>query len=132
MPSIPAVCDTCDPNLTAYGLLNSQYQSTLLLNAYDSCYSQLTTSVPEEIKNNTTLLIFPNPFSSETTLRTDIFFKETTLTVYNYFGQTVKQIDNLAGRTIIFHQDNLPSGLYFIRLTQDNKVIAADKLVITD
>ncbi|OFY86378.1 MAG: hypothetical protein A3F72_11295 [Bacteroidetes bacterium RIFCSPLOWO2_12_FULL_35_15] len=132
VPSIPAVCDTCDPNLTAYGLLNSQYQSTLLLNAYDSCYSQLTTSVPEEIKNNTTLLIFPNPFSSETTLRTDIFFKETTLTVYNYFGQTVKQIDNLAGRTIIFHQDNLPSGLYFIRLTQDNKVIAADKLVITD
>lgn len=132
VPSIPAVCDTCDPNLTAYGLLNSQYQPTLLLNAYDSCYSQLTTTVPVENKNNTTLLIYPNPFSSETTLQANENLKGVTLTVYNSYGQTVIQIKNISGQAITLHRDNLPSSLYFVRLTQDNQLITTNKLVITD
>ncbi|MBI4931673.1 MAG: T9SS type A sorting domain-containing protein [Bacteroidetes bacterium] len=85
-----------------------------------------------EIEQKNIISIYPNPFSTQTTLQTDKFFKNATLTVYNLYGQTVKQIDNLAGQTIIFHRDNLRSGLYFIRITQDNKIITADKLVITD
>ena len=85
-----------------------------------------------EITQENLMSIFPNPFSTQTTLQTDKFFKDATLTVYNLYGQTVKQIDNLSGQTIIFHRDNLPSGLYLIRLIQDNKIITADKLVITD
>jgi uncharacterized repeat protein (TIGR03803 family) len=85
-------------------------------------------------ENNTVIdfTIYPNPFSTQTTLQTDEIFKDATLTVYNLFGQTVKQIDNLSGQTIIFHRDNLPSGLYFIRIAQDNKTFSVDKLVITD
>lgn len=78
------------------------------------------------------LKVFPNPFSSQTTLQTDKVFKDANLTVYNLFGQTVKQKNNLSGQTIIFHRDNLPSGLYLFRLTQDNKIILTDKLIITD
>ncbi|MBI3502046.1 MAG: T9SS type A sorting domain-containing protein, partial [Bacteroidetes bacterium] len=48
------------------------------------------------------------------------------------FGQTVKQIKNINGRTVVFSRDNLASGLYFVRLTEENKTIAVDKLVITD
>ena len=76
--------------------------------------------------------LYPNPFSTETTLQTDQFLKDAILTVYNSFGQQVKQIKNISGQTIIFQRDNLPSGLYFVRLTEDNKVIKVDKLVITD
>lgn len=82
--------------------------------------------------NNFNLKIFPNPFSSSTTLKTDIILKNATLTVYNFYGQIVKQIDNFSGQTIIFQRDNLPSGLYFIRLTQDNKTFSTDKLTITE
>jgi len=89
------------------------------------------TSINENIHNNNSS-IFPNPFSKQTTLQTDILLKNATLTVDNCFGQTVKQINNISGQTVTLHRDNLPSGLYFIRLTQDNKVITADKLVITD
>jgi hypothetical protein len=63
--------------------------------------------------------IFPNPLSIQTTLHTDNRFINASLTVYNSVGQTVKCVDNLAGQTIIFHRDNLPSGLYFVRLMQD-------------
>jgi len=76
--------------------------------------------------------IYPNPFSSSTTLERDIIFKDAILTVYNSLGQQVKLIKNISGKTIILHRDNLQSGLYFIRLTEDNKIIATDKLVITD
>jgi len=75
---------------------------------------------------------FPNPFSAQTTLQTDNLLHNATLTIYNSFGQTVKQIKNISGSTVTLFRDNLPSGLYFIRLTQDNKIIMIDKLVITD
>ena len=76
--------------------------------------------------------IFPNPFSSSTTLRTDNLLKSATLSVYNLYGQTVKQIKNISGQTVTLFRDNLPGGLYFFRLTQDNKTFATDKLIITN
>jgi hypothetical protein len=76
--------------------------------------------------------VYPNPFSTQTILQTDKILKDATLIVYNSFGLLVKRIKNISGQTIIFHRDNLPSGLYFIRLTQDNKVMTTDKLIITD
>jgi hypothetical protein len=76
--------------------------------------------------------ISPNPFSTQTTLQTNIPLHNAALTVNNCFGQTVAQIKNINGKTITFNRDNLPCGLYFIRLTQDNKIFATDKLIITN
>ena len=90
------------------------------------------TSAINEVNESNSFNIFPNPFSFTTTLQTNIFLKNASLTIYNSIGQVVKQIDNLAGQTIIFNRGNLPSGLYFICITQDNKIIATDKLVMTD
>lgn len=77
-------------------------------------------------------LIFPNPFSTHTVLQTVNTFHSATLTVENCFGQTVALINNLSGRTVVIYRDNLPSGLYFVRLTENNKIIAINKIVITD
>ena len=76
--------------------------------------------------------IFPNPLSTQATLQTANPLKNASLTVCNSVGQIVKRIDNLVGQTIVFHRDNLPSGLYFVRLTQDGSTISVDKFVITD
>jgi hypothetical protein len=78
------------------------------------------------------LPFFPNPFISQTVLQTDQPFHNATLTVNNCFGQTVKQIKHISGQMVTLHRDQLPCGLYFIWLTQGNKLIASDKLVITD
>jgi|ERR1035437_6446744 PKD repeat protein len=100
------------------------------------CKSVTVTCTPMGISgykpSDTGISIYPNPFSSSTTLQSDIFFKDATLTIYNSYGQTVKQIKNISGQAVTLTRDNLPSGLYFIRLTQDNKILATDKLVITD
>jgi hypothetical protein len=72
---------------------------------------------------------YPNPFSSQVTLQTGNLHNAT-LTLNNCFGQTVKEIKNINGRTIILSRDNLPSGLYFVRLAEENKNIGSAKLII--
>lgn len=82
--------------------------------------------------NNVSIHIFPNPFSTQTVLQTDNLFQNATLIVYNLYGQTVKQLKSIYGQTVVLSRDNLASGLYFVRLTEENKIIVVDKLVITD
>lgn len=87
-----------------------------------------------EIFSIRAIYISPNPFSTQTTLHSEKVFNNATLTIYNSFGQQVKQITPInigAGQTIILHRENLPSGIYFLRLTQDNATFATSKLVIT-
>ena len=85
-----------------------------------------------EIGNSNEYLLFPNPFSEQTTLQSDRHLKNVTLTLYNYTGQIVKQLNSISGQTITLYRDKLPSGLYFVRVSEDNKIIATKKLIIQD
>ena len=76
--------------------------------------------------------IYPNPFSTQTILYSDNILKNATLIVYNCFGQAVREIKNVNGQSVTLQRDNLQSGLYFIRLTQENKIFATEKIIITD
>jgi hypothetical protein len=92
--------------------------------------STAAASVPE-LATNDQMSIFPNPFVSETTVQTGKPVKNATLTIGNCFGQTVKQLTGISGQTITLSRDQLPSGMYVIRLTEDNKT-CTHKLIITD
>lgn len=93
------------------------------------CQYLVSINDKEEIKNKFTLS--PNPCTTQTTLQTNNLSRNATMTIYNSIGEEVKQIKNISGQEIIFHRDNLPSGLYFIRLNDGDKIFT-DKLVITD
>ena len=82
--------------------------------------------------NKNIFSIFPNPFISSTTIQANGNLKNATLTIYNLYGQTLKQLNNISGLAVSLFRDNLPSGLYFIRLTEENRIIAVEKLIITD
>ena len=85
-----------------------------------------------EHSNNNHFSIFPNPFISSTTIETTYDLKNASLTVYNAYGQALKQVNNISGQTGVLSRDNLTSGLYIIRLTEENKIIAEEKLIIID
>ena len=78
------------------------------------------------------LTIYPNPFSTETTLRTSGLLQNATLTLYNSQGQQVKRMDHLSGHTLLLDRDNLASGLYSLRITDNNAIRSVSNLVITD
>jgi hypothetical protein len=44
----------------------------------------------------------------------------------------LKQVKNISGQTISLYRENLPSGLYFIGLTEENKIISFEKLIISN
>ncbi len=99
------------------------------LGAYE--INQNSASVSESLIESS-IIIYPNPFSSNATLLTDKAFKDATLSIFNSAGQHVKQINNINGQTITLNRDNLPNGLYFIQLTQNNKIFTTVKLSIID
>jgi len=87
------------------------------------------------IHGNTTkriFSVFPNPFISSATLQTVDNLKNATLTICNAYGQTVKQVKNIMGLTVPLSRDTLQSGIYFIRLEEENKIIAIKKIIIID
>lgn len=88
-----------------------------------------TTGVYEPSTIAPQLTIYPNPFSAFTTLQTTTPINNAALIVVDIFGQTVAQINNINNRSITFNRDNLTSGLYFIRLTQNGQVIATNKII---
>lgn len=76
--------------------------------------------------------ISPNPMNSHTTLFVDKIMQNATITVYNAFGQQVKQKNNVFGQSVTLFRDDLPNGLYWVTLTQDQRIIAKEKLVIME
>jgi hypothetical protein len=113
---------------TSFSIKDYAYQS--IPNA--CIQSGQTTLGTTETANKTNFSVIPNPFISSTTIQTIGNLKNATLTIYNSYGQTLKQVKNISGQTVFLSRDNLPSGLYFIRLTEENKIIAVEKIVITD
>ena len=99
----------------------------------------LTSSAPpegctstKESYQNENVTVYPNPFSTQTIIQTENVFKKATLTVFNSLGHQVKQLKDISGQTIILSRDYLPSGFYFLQLTQANKTLRTFKIVITD
>ncbi len=123
----PYLIDLRDSNVYSGGYHLAFPQFDLTFRTY---VNSPTSIIDIQTENN--FVVYPNPFSSSTTLQTDNFFNDATLTVYNSVGQQVKQIKNIYGQTITFYRDYLTRGLHFIRLTQDNKTITTDRLIITD
>jgi hypothetical protein len=85
-----------------------------------------------EYTKNKLYSIFPNPFISSTIIQTNSNLKNGSLNIYNSYGQIVRQENNLSGHTISLSRDTLSTGLYFISLSEGNKIIAKEKILIID
>lgn len=90
------------------------------------------TNYGNQINEKFEIKLYPNPFNLQTTIQVNHVLKDATLTLYNSYGQLVKQMKNITEQTIILHRNNLINGLYFLKITQGNNIIAVDKLVIVD
>jgi len=64
---------------------------------------------------------FPNPFNSSTTIAYNLEYDTfVSLIVYDCLGENIKTLVNefqeAGTHRVIFESDNLPSGLYFLRI----------------
>jgi len=92
----------------------------------------ITIGIDEVIDSKSKITISPNPFSSETFLHSTENLTDATYTISNTYGMEVKTISNLNGQIVRIEKDNLQNGIYFIRLTQNGKLIATNKIIISE
>ena len=101
---------------------------------YVTNIESITTNIIENSSNFNEIRIYPNPFSSSSTIKINSTIESETseLRIYDLLGNIVKNIQIISDQEIKLNRDNLPSGAYFLKLTQENKTIATKKLIITD
>jgi uncharacterized repeat protein (TIGR01451 family) len=91
----------------------------------------ITTGINENKEEIISLKIYPNPFNAEATVQFNKKVSDAALIIFDMLGQKLKAIDHISGDKVIINRGNISSGIYFIRLMQDNKIIAAGKIIIT-
>lgn len=116
------------PTSTSFTIKDYAYQSTP-----NACIQsgQITLGMNEN-SNKDKFSVYPNPFVSSTIIQINSNLKNASLTICNSYGQIVKQVKNISGQMISLSRENLPSGIYFMKLLEENKTIGVEKLIITD
>ncbi len=99
-------------------------------NQVDNFTFGLATDVSRIFKHDE-ISLFPNPFSSVLTLKTENAFRNGTITLFNALGERVQEIKNVTSQSLTINRDGLPSGLYLLQLEQDSKM-STHKIVIAD
>jgi hypothetical protein len=100
----------------------------------DSITARLNPASIKETNSSekTRVKISPMPFNYQATVYFSSCIRNGELSIYNIFGQKIKTIKNISGQEYKLLRNNLPKGLYFIQLIQDNKIITTNKFEIVD
>ena len=85
-----------------------------------------------EVNIYNSLKNYPNPFNKQTIIESQTFLKNACLKITNIYGITLKELNNINGEKITLERENLPSGIFYLQLFQNNRLIASTKLIITD
>ncbi|PCH98364.1 MAG: hypothetical protein COB85_01665 [Bacteroidetes bacterium] len=90
-----------------------------------------TTSITEIVYDGASLHVYPNPFSSVTTIEFDnMGGEECTFHLYSVTGQIVREISEILTGEIVLERGTLVNGLYYYQLQNDNGVVGKGKLII--
>lgn len=89
---------------------------------------QLCSDIKETVNNN--FRIFPNPFSQQMTVESVEDLKGSDIIIYNSTGILVKEIHNASGHSVTVQRDNLSSGIYYLVISKNGKMIGTNKILI--
>ena len=101
--------------------------------------SNYSLGFPNQKTPSTSLVnVYPNPFSTTTTLTLQGNYHNPSLLIYNLLGQEVETqcITSLQANgnfQFTIHRNNLPAGMYFYKVMEENKeVIGLGKMVVSE
>lgn len=80
------------------------------------------------------LSVYPNPFSTTTTIEINISgeIENTLLKIYDLVGKELKSFAIQNSGRFIFHRNGLTNGIYFCTLIDGEKIITTKKLIISE
>ncbi|MGE0635281.1 MAG: T9SS type A sorting domain-containing protein [Bacteroidia bacterium] len=111
---------------------NYSTQNTIAIARYNNSVQGVIIGVDNPEAGSEILSASPNPFAEQTIFQSQNSLSNATFILYNAAGQQVKQLNNISGNSFTLHRENLATGLYYYQLLQDNAMLAADKLIISE
>ncbi|MDT8412257.1 MAG: ice-binding family protein [Vicingaceae bacterium] len=83
-----------------------------------------------EINENTSVTIYPNPFTNSTTITLDNMdnFNKVELRLYTILGEEIMST-NITSTSTTINTSKLSSGVYFYKVIGDNQIIKSGKLI---
>ena len=109
----------------------SSYESQNIIALARYVDKDISTSIAEN-NSYSNITVSPNPFSSSTTFRNKNGFQQASFVLFNALGQQVLQFNNINHNEFNVSRNNLPAGIYFYKIIQENKVLKADKVLVVD
>jgi hypothetical protein len=76
------------------------------------------------------ILVWPNPIGHNATVVTSLPLKHATAELYNSVGDPVRNWSNLEGTRFTLSRAGLATGLYWLRLEEDGKVVAVKPVIV--
>lgn len=119
--SVTITADSCSNGSTLTGSI------TIAGIAYN--VSQSCTVGINEISNTNSFVIFPNPFTSQTTILFDQEQKNTTIKIMDMLGKEIKTI-TFNGKQVTIEKGEMKSGIYFLQLIDANKNAVNRKIIV--
>ncbi|MCH8902491.1 MAG: DUF2341 domain-containing protein [Bacteroidetes bacterium] len=101
----------------------------------DSVCKQITvvnSSIHEEMKQHN-ITVYPNPFKDQATLLFSYnphSFKQLSLLIFDVFGREMRRIENFEINYLLIRRDNLPAGMYFIKLIHESQVLSIGRFIV--
>jgi hypothetical protein len=93
-------------------------------------FTKSTTGI-RNFSTNEAVSVYPNPMTNATTLKLKGQPLENgQLVITDALGKTVKVMANIQTKNILIEKEEMNAGIYFYHLTDNNKIVAAGKLIV--
>ncbi|MCF8258257.1 MAG: T9SS type A sorting domain-containing protein, partial [Flavobacteriales bacterium] len=77
-------------------------------------------------------LVSPNPLRSTAVIQWNMTVSNARIDMFDHIGKLVRSEYNVSGNNFRLDCNGLPNGIYIVRLSEGNTVIASERLVVTD
>ena len=134
-----SMCMDSDGNIYLSGYFQSdsiEFGSLTLDNNINNNYQVFlaklgtSTGIPE-LQKSSGVFLYPNPFTTTTTLTLQGIYHNPSLFIYNLLGQEVRSIPVGTNTQLTINRERLSAGMYFYKVIDDNKeVIGIGKMVV--
>ena len=92
-------------------------------------FSSITSNIDENTSSNLQINIYPNPFSSQSTIIFSQLQVNTAVKLFDIQGNEIKSI-NFSGTKLIIEKEQLVNGLYFIKTIDNNNAVVNKKIIV--
>jgi len=88
--------------------------------------------INELVENNNYSKLYPNPFNTNATITIDdkIKLNMASVIIYDVLGKEMKRINNITSNTITIEKGDMPNGIYFYKVINNETKITTGKFIV--